>query len=571
MQAAVVAVAAQHQQDPTRIAIEGYSWTAAERAALGERSYRATKARIERAFFRVRLPIVRFAKREGADAVRVNHHADDEIMPPPPPQAGGGAAAAAAILLLSDRLVMLEPAQLRLELQPVLFCRRRREKDATLEAAPFVDAWLLDASIRTLEEVVFDPRRPQGPFFVSVGGAPGAAREERWNNWPGIAAAALPALPVPVPADVAAGVERILEHIRTVLLNKMIITPASVDDNNNNEEEEEGEEQRWFLDYLAVLVKRPWAKTGVIPVFTGGQGAGKNGVFDWFRRRVLGDAIAVQLQNPQQGLFDRFGAAHLHRIFVQIDEAEGLGACESELKNLATADEIHVQLKFKARAAAPNYANVLITTNSACPARVAESERRFVFFRVSDARIGDAAHFDALHAAFADPRVARAFYDRLMARDVAGRYGDAGNLQRTRPITPYFAGIRETTGISPLKRFLSAAINAGLFVVEQQAVDANADVDEAEGGGGNIATAPSSALYERYLAFCRRAGNDDALLRGMARGRPLSRAFFGFELKQLDGVAAVRRSAFNVFVIDYRALRAHLERTREYDAAADLL
>ncbi len=76
----------------------------------------------------------------------------------------------------------------------------------------------------------------------------------------------------------------------------------------------------WCVDYLAVIVKRPWAKTGIVPLFTGAQGAGKNTVFDFFRTRILGDAISAQLQNPREGIFDRFGTAHKNRIFLQIDE-----------------------------------------------------------------------------------------------------------------------------------------------------------------------------------------------------------------------------------------------------------
>jgi hypothetical protein len=105
------------------------------------------------------------------------------------------------------------------------------------------------------------------------------------------------------------------------------------------------------------------SKTGIIPLFTGAQGAGKNTVFDFFRTRILGEAISMQLQNQRKGLFDKFGTAHKHCIFLQIDEADRLGACENELKNLVTADTV-------ARERLANLVNLVMTTNGACPVLV---------------------------------------------------------------------------------------------------------------------------------------------------------------------------------------------------------
>ena len=428
----------------------------------------------------------------------------------------------------------MDEARLKGSLRTVHYYKRRREDAERLEAVSFTDSWITDPHARTLEEVVFDPSRPPGPFQSTT---MTNTASWSWNNWPGILAATLPPLP-PLPcAGVDAGVRRLRAHLTEVLFAG------------------NAAHSEWCLDYLAVLVKRPWCKTGIIPLFTGPQGAGKNTVFDFFRTRILGEAISGQLQNPREGIFDRFGTAHRHRIFLQIDEADRLAMCESELKNLVTADTMASQQKFRDRETLPNYINLLMTTNSACPVRVSETERRFAIFCVSSARVGDHAYFDALHAALNTEGVARAFYELLLGRDIS-RFGQS-NLQASRPITAYFDACRALS-ISPFKRFLSAAINERLFFIVNVVTGEEAVVAE-------VQAARLYAHYVSYFASTTRAGG------GQGGGRLLSQAFFFNQLKNIEehnGVRFTKRAVGNFYRFDYALLRAFLERTREYDAEA---
>lgn len=193
--------------------------------------------------------------------------------------------------------------------------------------------------------------------------------------------------------------------------------------------------------------------------------------------------------------------------------------------------------------------------------RITEHERRLAVFRVSDVHVNDAAYFEALHAAFAERGLVRAFYELLLTRDIA-RFGDTGNLQASRPLSAYWLGCR-AANVDPLRRFLSALINARLAhaAAPAAAVEGQDEEDEAVGD----ALVPASALYARYLAFWHRL-----FPAGAAKRPPLSRPFFGFELRQMAGVTHVRRAAFNAYAFDYAALRAFLERTHEFDTDARL-
>ena len=251
-------------EDPARLRLVGFRWTGEEMRAFGRNSYGATKQRMERCYFRVRGGGHNYAKIDGIDGDAINHVAAD--APAPLTRSMGGLSLGAfAPAVIAARLrresgaaggeaddgeeegeaaneevcttaTLLDEAQLKRCMRTVHYYRRRREDDTRLEAVSFADAWITDRGARTLEGLVFDPSRAPGPFQVGGGWA--------WNNWPGIRAAALPAAPQPQPLEatraVAAGLARIRAHITEVLFTG------------------DGAHGEWCLDYLAVIVKRPW-------------------------------------------------------------------------------------------------------------------------------------------------------------------------------------------------------------------------------------------------------------------------------------------------------------------------
>jgi phage/plasmid-associated DNA primase len=368
----------------------------------------------------------------------------------------------------------------------------------------FADVWLRDPNARTLERIVFDPSRPPGLI----------ENDTIWNNWPGIAAAALP----PSNNNHPTRLDLLFGHIQHVLCDGK---PDHAD---------------WLLDYFASIVQRPWQKTMVALVFTGPQGAGKNTLLDFFRERVLGPAITTQLQDPQRGLLDPFGSLHENRIFVQIDEADRLGSAENALKHLITGDTTTIRRLFLDHALVPNYTNLVLTTNSPCPVHIPPAERRFVLFKVSGAHVGDRPYFDALHAELAT--AARPFYDFLMARALPN---NENQLQATRPITDHYLACCRTA-IDPFKRFLSALINQRPYT----------DVFAAD-------------LYADYLDFFTDTGAAHPSESGRVL-RPLSLVAFAAALLMYSHISRRRTRAGIVYCFgDFDALRDALAHAQELD------
>ena len=445
-------------------------------------------------------------------------------------------------------------AELRLALSNVGFLLRRAP-DKDLVRVPIADAWLRDPNARALHSIVFDPSKPPG---VSA---------NVWNNWPGLAAAHL---------DAAAYDPHALLLIRSHLQDVLCSGVAA--------------HAEWLLDYLASIVQRPWAKTGVAVLFTGAQGAGKNTVLDFFRERVLGPRVAVQLQQPSQGLFDHFGSMHAGKILIQIDEADRLGGVENALKHLITGDTATVHRKYTDREVVTNYANLILTTNGQCPVHIPAHERRFCIFHVSSHRLGDTAYFDALHAALARPAVARAFYDLLMARPLPADLS-AGRLQNERPITGYYLACR-MRGLDPLRRFLSACVNRNAY--DEHCLPRDAAARERQLAAAIAARRKppvdrrpevrTQHFYADYLAFFHATGaarNESGLpvaplslvsfIGALGILCPASRTVGGPDLPAdalSRGLTRIRTAAGINCVLDYAALRINLERSREFDPDA---
>ena len=354
-----------------------------------------------------------------------------------------------------SKMVILKPSELNAELGSTSYFKRLKY-DEPLRMTKFAKYWMQDPDVRCIESIEFDPRRPSGIFLMpddddndndhdndnddACSSASAAIiikkkKKERWawNNWPGILAQLYPG----GSSSEATTTTTVVNPTTTIQVEEMdttvdvglgLIRQHMLEVLFSNDEGH----CEWFLDYLATIVQRPWAKTGVAVFFVGAQGAGKNTLLDWFRLRILGAAITIQLSNPKQGLFDTFGTAHQGRIVVQLDEVDPkqMRQCESGIKNLVTADSLHVQKKYKDRMECLNLVNLVGTSNDKAPFFVSRYERRLTLFNVSSSRVGDHAYFERLHTqALENDVVNRAFYDLLMARDIS-RFGDQLNLQK---------------------------------------------------------------------------------------------------------------------------------------------
>jgi hypothetical protein len=308
-------------------------------------------------------------------------------------------------------------------LKPVFYLKKK-ESDTRPTKERFFNAWTDDITARSYNSLVFDPSI--GSIYTKKGDL---------NVWPGFLVATYP--PIEDPQLVESLVQPIVSHIQNVVVSGAL------------------DHAEWLLDWMANIVKMPERKTEVPIVISGKQGIGKGIIFDFFRLSVLGKEITAQIQNPGQDLFSRFSNKHVNKVFLQMDEGEGLAKYADQLKNLTTCGQINYEIKGVMSSTCNNYINILITTNHEKPVLVETSDRRFVLFRASDIYLKNPEYYAKLGNHLKSKEVARAFYQFLMLRDVS-KY--ISNFQSTRPMTEYYIQSRQSS-ISTIHKFISGILN----------------------------------------------------------------------------------------------------------------
>ncbi len=260
------------------------------------------------------------------------------------------------------------------------FYRRRGER---LYRHSFIRHWLRDKAARTLDAVVCNPALPVHTPRV-------------FNTFRGFRAAALP--PV-CQAQAWAFVTPILEHIKEVLI------PYNT------------EALGLVLDWFAHQLQRPAVRTRLALVLVGGIGCGKDFLPTWHAEHVVGPLYSEVLFRPSEArhvtdsilVLARFGSATQKSIPALRD-----------LLLRYNCNKRHSQDE--------NYSNVLVTTQSTRFHHLTAPYREFLTFHCGTRRQADHVYFASLRDYLMQPKVIRAWYQVLMARDLSS-YRDTRAFQ----------------------------------------------------------------------------------------------------------------------------------------------
>ncbi len=369
-------------------------------------------------------------------------------------------------------------------------------KDEEMVQLPFISKWLRDTTKRVVERIVIDPSNTM---------------KDVYNMWKGFNAEKLP----PV-AD-----ELVQEHIKSIKKHfDDVITHGN------------SEHSGFFHHYLANILKRPWLKTQVAIFLYGAQGCGKGIIFEFFRRKILGDHCSSQTSKPENDLFGRFANGAVNRVMIQVDEVKSLHDHTDQLKDLITNQTLNYEKKGKDTIVVSNLTNLILTSNNANALTVSPDDRRFALFQCSSVHKGDTRYFQELGAELERPEVARAYYQYLMSLDLSAY---PVSFQHNRPITEFYKETQHNS-IPVISRFFSAMVNTESL--EQKI--------------------PCRKLYKSYEVF-QTTGNYKYLMTETA---------FGRDVKKIQGVTYQRSSKVRSYVLDLPAIKKYLEGINEFDPDA---
>jgi hypothetical protein len=242
---------------------------------------------------------------------------------------------------------------------------------------PFHKRWLADEDMKTVDSIRCDP---------------GGSVEGVHNIWRGFNVDSLAEVPA---GEVEALCALVYEHILRVYANgrKPVADKVS--------------------DWIAALFQRPGRKTQLGLVVCGDWSCGKSIVFKWLRDTLMGKHCTSRITETEPN--------PCGKILIHVNSS-----CRVPVhtKRLINAQEIPYRLKFSKTKLAPNHVNLVFTTTASSAAAPERKDPRMAVLDCSESLLGDKAYFDALAAALDDPRVQRAFYQSLLARDLSAYEGD---------------------------------------------------------------------------------------------------------------------------------------------------
>nr|WP_242467963.1 bifunctional DNA primase/polymerase [Halorhodospira neutriphila] len=262
---------------------------------------------------------------------------------------------------------------------------RRANGELVIRRQELAKAWLHSPKRKTYEGVKLEPR----PGMIAGDRRlPDPADEPHLNLYQGLTI-------TPRPGECA----KLHRHIREVVCQG------------------QADAYEYLLNWLARMFQYPDLPGETVPVLQSRQGGGKNIFIEPLVKAFGEHGVTV---SSSEGLVGHFQDQIAHAVLVFANEAlwGGDNKKEGQLKALITDETREVNRKFVPQYTVRNHVHLIVASNESWPVPTGIEDRRFVFYRLSDERIGDRAYFNALSAEINAGGI-EAFVHELLERDVS--------------------------------------------------------------------------------------------------------------------------------------------------------
>jgi hypothetical protein len=322
-----------------------------------------------------------------------------------------------------------------------------------------VDLWLKSPARRGYPELVFDPSmRPQ------------LQGDQKYNVFKGLAIDAQTAAAAASTASSAPSVQPVLDHIRDIWCRG--------DDTAYD----------YVLNWMALLVQKPWEIPGTCIFLFGEQGAGKGAIMKLLGK-IIGDKHYLPTTDSED-VVGKFTGQLQSCLLLFADEGTAAGNNKKKtagrLKALITEEKQRIQEKFKDVCYMPNYTHVIFASNEKDSLPIEPRDRRTFVLRTDDKYSGvqtpeSKQYFDRLRSVPAE-----VFADFLYRRDISTFNS------RMLPMTAARREVLEDAASSP-EKFWLRCLQSGCL-----------DPDDATEGVWPTSSVPKDKVYTLYKAACVR-------------------------------------------------------------------
>ncbi|KAF0754888.1 hypothetical protein AaE_005161 [Aphanomyces astaci] len=178
-----------------------------------------------------------------------------------------------------------------------------------------------------------------------------------------------------------------------------------------------------IMKVFAMYVQRPDQKTQLCLVMLGREGVGKNIITDILKNFVIGGRYVLETADISK-ITQRFNGSVENKLLCVLDEAASVNGKDRHkdqeaLKVLINSTELVVEKKGQEPYTIQDRCNYICFSNNDYVIKASTEMRRFVYCRVSGAKIGNAKYFRDMYEDFSKRGAGIHLYHCLMNLDVA--------------------------------------------------------------------------------------------------------------------------------------------------------
>jgi hypothetical protein len=268
----------------------------------------------------------------------------------------------------------------------------------------FISNWVKDRDMRQYDKIDFLPQQ--------------TAPDNVFNTFSGYSGAELPKLEPEINEEDKIIIENtaIYKHIKNVCNND----PDVVD---------------YVIKFMARKLQKPYLLHRIALLFKSIQGAGKDTLFDWFGKKIIGKDYFYS--GAFKEIYHQFNRKYLfNKTLVVITELSSQDSFnrDEDIKQSITRPEIKIEEKGKEAFLITNNIGYVYFTNNENPLKIDINDRRFCAIQCNDTIANDNDYFNALYKEMDNQKINRAFYDYFMSVEISDDY----NFVVNRPITDYY-------------------------------------------------------------------------------------------------------------------------------------
>jgi len=265
----------------------------------------------------------------------------------------------------------------------------------------------------------------------------------------------------------------------------------------------------YILNWLAKIIQTPEERPETACVFFGEEGTGKNRLFEFYMKFVLGYHLCISLEGGLMEATADFNSFLEGKLFVISNELQiakdDFNASLNKFKARITEPTIMIHKKYIDKGPMNNFVNYILLSNNTYVIKIGENDRRYMIQEVSNEMKGrtKSDFFKRFTKLFFNQESGNVIFSYLKQRDDLKQWSGSDNLPMTEA-KKLLAELSLPNAVAFLKSVIDKENRVFKFKVGEMNDDNDEDDDDND---DNVVydvrkRIEANELYQKYVNWC---------------------------------------------------------------------